>query len=233
MIITIDGPAAAGKSTVARRLAERLGFEFLDTGATYRAVTWKALQHDVDLNDPAQLRDLAHDTEIRFEKTDDVLRVLCDGRDITSEIRQPEVTRNIKYLADEPAVRDALIDIHRDFADGRDVVTEGRDQGTEVFPDADLKFYLDASAEARARRRQQDLAEAGTEKALDDVLAGIRQRDAQDRNREKGGLRCRDDMIVIDSTDLSVEQVVSRMTDEIEAKPGAPNDALDDRVKPR
>ena len=218
LIVTIDGPAAAGKSTVARTLAERLGFDYLDTGATYRAVTWKAIRENVDFDSPRRLAEVTADAEIRFERTDGELRIFCDGENVTRKIRRPEVTEKVRHVADEPAIREVLIELQRDYARGHDVVTEGRDQGTEVFPRADLKFYLDASAEARARRRHQDLAGTDLQQNHEDVLASIRRRDRQDRSRKMGGLRCAEDMIVIDSTDLTVQEVVDRMERHVRAK---------------
>jgi cytidylate kinase len=218
LIVTIDGPAAAGKSSVACRLAERLGFDYLDTGATYRAVTWKAIRDNADFDSPRRLAEVAADAEIRFERTDGELRIFCDGENVTRKIRRPAVTEKVRHVADEPAVREALIELQRDYARGHDIVTEGRDQGTEVFPDADLKFYLDASAEARARRRQADLAGSDVQQNHEEVLASIRRRDRQDRSRKMGGLRCAEDMIVIDSTDLTVRQVVDRMAKRVREK---------------
>ncbi len=218
MIVTIDGPAAAGKSTVARRLARELGFHYLDTGATYRAVTWKALQQGIDFDNPDQLVQLANNTSIQFVKQDGDQRVVCDGVDVTDEIRTPDVTKNIHYLADEPEVRNALSRIQRDFAEGRNVVTEGRDQGTEVFPDAEVKFYLDASAETRARRRLRDMEAKNVDTNLEETLAAIRKRDQQDQNRRMGGLRRDDDMIVIDSTNLTVEEVVAKMQRKVQTQ---------------
>jgi cytidylate kinase len=217
LIITIDGPAAAGKSTVARALARRLGFDYLDTGATYRAVTWKAIQEGADFGCPDDLAEVAAHAEIEFERGDGDLRVFCDGQDVTTDIRSPEVTEKVRHMADEPAVRSALIDLQRAYARDRNIVTEGRDQGTEVFPHADVKFFLDASDEARARRRLQDRANAGLRPTREEVLASIRRRDRQDRSRQMGGLRKSDDMVVIDSTDLTVEQVVDRMVRQVHA----------------
>lgn len=211
MIITIDGPAAAGKSTVARQLADELGFDYLDTGATYRAVTWKAIQNDADLHEPAELSQIAAETDIRFVQSSGDQKVLCDSKDVSEEIRTPEVTRNIRYLADEPEVRKALIEMQRDYAEERDVVTEGRDQGTEVFPDAEVKFYLDASPETRARRRLKEMQAKNVNKDFEEMLVAIRERDQQDQNRDMGGLKKDDDMIVVDSTDLPVQEVVDTM----------------------
>ena len=213
MVITVDGPAAAGKSTVARALARRLGYSYLDTGAMYRAATWKALAAGVDLRDPAALAGAVADSRIELLAAEDGTRVLCDGRDVTAEIRSPQVTRNIYRLADQPAVRKMLIEQQRAFATGRDLVVEGRDQGTEVFPDAVVKFYLDASLEVRSRRRLKDMA--GAEEALPKVMDQVAERDARDRARPMGALRQEQDMVRIDSTDMSVEQVVEAMLEQI------------------
>jgi cytidylate kinase/pantoate ligase/cytidylate kinase len=211
LIITIDGPAGAGKSTVARSLAQRLGFDFLDTGATYRAATWRALEDGVRLDDPEAVARVACAAKIEFVQTSDERRVLCDGQDVTTQIRSPEVTANVRYVADEPAARKALIEFQRRYARGRNVVSEGRDQGTEVFPDADVKFYLDASPRTRAARRMGDMKKLGIAMSLEKVYADLVERDKADRSRPVGRLRQSDDMIVIDSTDLSVDQVVDRM----------------------
>lgn len=213
MIITIDGPAAAGKSTVARALAARLGFEYLDTGAMYRAATWKVLAEGVALEDDCAVRRASEEADIEFRHDAGVTRVLCDGRDVTAEIRTPEVTANIYRVADLPAARAVLIERQRRHAGGRGLVTEGRDQGTEVFPEADVKFYLDASLQVRAVRRMADLARQGTDVAEREVLKQVSERDAQDRARPVGSLRRSDDMIVIDSTCLSAEEVVSKMAE--------------------
>jgi cytidylate kinase len=213
LIITIDGPAAAGKSTVARALAARLGCEYLDTGAMYRAATWKVLSEGVALEDDCAVRRASAEADIEFRHDAGVTRVLCDGRDVTAEIRTPEVTANIYRVADLPAARAVLIERQRRHAGDRGLVTEGRDQGTEVFPEADVKFYLDASLEVRAARRMADLAKQGTDVAEREVLKQVSERDAQDRARPVGSLRRSDDMIVIDSTCLSAEEVVSKMVE--------------------
>lgn len=217
MIITIDGPAGAGKSTVAARLADRLGFHYLDTGAMYRAATLEVLRRDVNPADPQQVAEVARDVHIRFEEDEDGRqRVLCDGRDVTEEIRTPQVTRNIYRVADEPEARDPLIEQQRRIGRERDLVTEGRDQGSEAFPDADVKFYLDASLEERARRRYEDLQQAGHEADLDEVREEMARRDRQDNSRDVGALQRTDDMIVVDSTDLSIEEVVEQMARHVE-----------------
>ncbi|MFW6044707.1 MAG: (d)CMP kinase [Planctomycetota bacterium] len=212
VVITIDGPAAAGKSTVARRLARQLGYDYLDTGATYRAATYKALDKGVDLTDPQRLAEIAASIELDFQEQEDGLRVLCDENDVTDAIRCPEVTENIYHLADEPEVRKALIDLQRRYAEGRNVVTEGRDQGTEVFPDADVKFFLDAAPDIRAQRRMRDLKRAGCDRSYESILQSIKERDRKDRGRQMGGLRHGEDMVLVDSTHRTVEEVLDLMT---------------------
>ena len=218
MVITIDGPAAAGKSTVARALAQRVGFEYVDTGALYRAATWKAIQEGIDLKDPAALAQVVRAARIEFVQRGEERRVICDGQDVTAEIRSPEVTERVRYVADELAARRALIELQRRFGRGRNLVTEGRDQGTEVWPDAELKVYLDASPEVRAARRLKDLRELGAPLTLEEVRADIDRRDRLDRSRPVGRLQCTEDMLVVDSTHLSVDQVVARLEAEADRR---------------
>jgi len=213
LIVTIDGPAAAGKSTVARRLARRLGFRYLDTGAMYRAATWKALRCGADLEAPETLAEVVRNADIQL-KADG--RVLCDGQDVTQVIRSPEVTGNIYRVADDAAARQALIRQQRKLAATDNLVAEGRDQGSEVFPDAEVKFYLHASLKVRAGRRLDELRNADKDVSLAEVQRQIVLRDRRDRSRPVGSLRRTGDMIFIDSTDLSVEQVVQVMLDHVE-----------------
>ncbi len=218
MIITLDGPAAAGKSTAARRLAIRLAFRYLDTGAMYRAATWKALQTGADLGDPGALAELVRGTCIELKPDG---RVVCDGRDVTEEVRSPRVTRDIYHLADEPSVREAMRVHQRRFAREGDLVSEGRDQGTEVFPDADLKFYLSASLRERARRRWKELREAGRGRPLEEVRRELAERDARDSKRPVGALRRTDDMILIDNTDMTPEEAVRVMVEHVRSHTAA------------
>jgi len=206
-IITIDGPAGAGKSTVARRLAERLGFEFLDTGAMYRAVALAALRRRIDLHNEAALADLAGTIDLRFERG----RLLLDGEDVSGAIRTPEVTAATRYAADNVEVRRRLIRFQREAARGRNIVTEGRDQGTLVFPDAQFKVFLTAGAEERAKRRCGQLRAAGIEADFAQVLAAQQQRDAEDQSRPFGALIAAPDAFVLNTDGLSVEEVVERL----------------------
>src|SRR5262245_25889752 len=179
MIVTIDGPAGAGKSSAARELARRLGFRFLDTGAMYRAVTWAAKERGLDLTDADGLARLVRD--IRVELVGD--RVLVDGRDVTKEIRTFEITTAIQYAADNPAVRAQLVEWQRAAANNYDVVTEGRDQGTVVFPQAECKIFLTADEQERAERRYKDLVSKGESVTFDQVLSAQQTRDERDRSR--------------------------------------------------
>lgn len=207
MIITIDGPAGAGKSTVARALAERLGFRFLDTGAMYRAVALAALRANTRLDDPAAMAELAQRIELRFAEG----RIWLDGEDVSDAIRAIEVTRSTRYAADNPAVRQRLVELQREAADSWDIVTEGRDQGTVAFPRAECKIFLTASPEERARRRVADLAARGEHVDFDQVLADQLERDERDRTRPVGPLVPAADAVHVLTDGLSQEQVVERL----------------------
>ena len=207
MIITIDGPAGAGKSSVARRLAQRLGFYFLDTGAMYRAVALAALRRGIDVSQPDLLAALVDKLDIRVDGD----RVLLDGEDVGQAIRTSEVTALVSAVADHPRVRQRLVQLQRQAAEGRNIVTEGRDQGTVVFPDADLKIFLTASPEVRARRRQAELLARGESIELDELLQQIKERDRRDQNRQVGPLRKADDAVEINTDSLSLDEVVDRI----------------------
>lgn len=214
MIVTIDGPAGAGKSTAARALARRLGFRFLDTGAMYRAVAWAAQQRGLSWDRPQELVDLANKLSIDFRGD----HVLVDGQDVTAEIRSSEVTSVTHYAANNPGVRQCLVELQRQLAGRDDVVTEGRDQGTVAFPDAELKVFLTASPRERARRRQRDLAARGEKLSLEDVLAHQSQRDRGDEARDVGPLRAADDAVQLSTDRLSAEEVVDRLEELVRAR---------------
>jgi cytidylate kinase len=212
MIITIDGPAGCGKSTAARELAKSLGIAHLDTGATYRAVTLLALRQGIDLTDAAALAELARGMDIRMVSTGGRIGVVLDGQDVTDEIRTEAVSANSRYAATSAAVREVLVELQRRL--GRQLgsfVTEGRDQGSVVFPEADLKFYLDARPAERARRRCEELRSHGQQADYDAVLAAIEDRDRRDRGRAVGPLRVPGGATVIDTSDMDIAQVTERM----------------------
>lgn len=214
MIVTIDGPAGAGKSSAARILATRLGFRFLDTGAMYRAVTLAAIERGVDLTDDEALLRVAQGIEVHL--TDGKVRL--DGRDVTRAIRTFDITTATRYAADHPGVRARLVELQRQAADGQDVVTEGRDQATVVFPEAECKIYLTASDEVRAQRRFEDLLSRGEKVTYEDVLAKQIERDARDCSRPVGALSKTDDMILVDTDGATPEEVVTRLMEIVESR---------------
>jgi cytidylate kinase len=207
MIVTIDGPAGAGKSTVARALAARLGFEFLDTGAMFRAVALAATRAGVALDDEAGLAALL--AGLRLEMPGG--RVLLDGEDVSGLIRTPEVSAASSVVAASAAVRPRLAELQRQVAAGRDMVCEGRDQGTVVFPDAACKFFLVADPEERLRRRAREMEGRGAAVDLDALRRDMAERDQRDAGRRLAPLRPADDAVLVDSTGLTAEQVVDGM----------------------
>jgi cytidylate kinase len=211
LVITIDGPVGSGKSTVARALADRLGFRTLDSGAMYRAVTLRALRAGVDMEDPAALTAVARDCDIRLAPGPDGVRVLLDGEDVTREIRSLEVTNHAFYPSQTPGVRRRMVELQRREAAAGPLVAEGRDMGTVVFPDAPAKFYLDASVEERARRRHRDHVARRDPISLAELRRQIELRDRRDSEREASPLRPAGDAVRIDSSDLTVEGVVDAM----------------------
>jgi cytidylate kinase len=221
MIVTIDGPAGAGKSSTARELARRLSFQFLDTGAMYRAVTWYCLKEEIDLKDEEGVAEAARRGRFVFDSG----RVVVNDVEVTREIRRSSVTDQTRFVAGNNRVRAHLVDLQRRLAEGADVVTEGRDQGTVAFPHAECKFYLTASPLKRALRRQNDLALNGEQVALEEILAQQEERDQRDANREYGALKPAPDAIPIDTSELDFEEVVSRMEAKVREKLAARSQA--------
>ncbi len=220
-IITIDGPAGVGKSTVARMLARKTGSVFLDTGATYRAVTLAAMHAGVDLDDTDAVLALIAGTHFEFFHEDDTLKVIIDGQDATNAIRRPDVTERVKRIACRGRLRAELVKLQQAFAAQFDkVVTEGRDQGTVVFPDAAFKFFLTADPGERARRRYDELKAAGQEVDFETLARQIAERDTSDVNRTVGPLKAADDAVTIDTTTIDAEAVVNQMLEVIHERTG-------------
>ena len=211
MIIAIDGPAGVGKSTVAKLLAARLGYLYLDTGALYRAIAWKVLQSNVQPTDHEQVTALLGNTSVHMQFQNGAMQVLVDGRDVTGELRTPEVTGTASIVSAIPAVREWLLPIQRQIGQRGSVVAEGRDVGTKVFPSAPLKFFLEADATVRAERRHRELVAAGHGSAIEKTYQDLSGRDMRDRNRSVAPLIPAADARPIDTSALNVDQVVEQM----------------------
>lgn len=211
LVIAVDGPVGAGKSTAARRLAQALGYVYIDSGAMYRAMGWKVVRAGMDLQDREGVAALADTTDIRVALGPAGPRLLVDGRDVTAELRTPTMDEASSVVSTYPEVRRRLVALQRETAKAGGIVMDGRDIGTVVFPDADLKFYLDADLSVRARRRLQDLRQGGGDADMAGVQADVARRDARDRGREASPLTAAVDAIRIDSTALDADQVLQRM----------------------
>ncbi len=217
-IITIDGPSGVGKSTIARMLAAKLGYTYLDTGAMYRAIAYAARQRGIPATDEKAVEKLVNAIELTMEPADDPaddVRVFVDGSEVTPFLRTPETGMLASAISAVPAVRQHLTKLQQQIGAAGKIVVEGRDTGTVVFPQARWKFYLDAEARERARRRARQLQEQGVEVSESDILAQIRERDRQDQQRTIAPLRAADDAIRIDSTHMNAEQVVNTMLSSI------------------
>jgi cytidylate kinase len=214
LLITIDGPAGAGKTTVSRCLADRLGYRYIDTGALYRAVALKASAKGVGPNDDRGLEVLCASLDLQFVRDEKGTRLRCDSADITDQIRTPEITMLASTISARPIVRTYLLGLQRDMGQQKGIVVEGRDMGTVVFPDADIKFFLDASPKTRALRRFKELAPRSSQ-TLENVERDMKRRDQNDSTRKIAPLKAAEDAIWIDSTDLSAEKVVEQMLDNI------------------
>jgi cytidylate kinase len=218
-VITIDGPAASGKSTVARLVAAKLDATFLDTGAMYRAATLAAMLDGADLTDQQRILDVLDETVFEFKATPDGMLVQIDGVDATAQIRDPKVTANARYVACLAPARERLVDMQRRFAEAYGkVVTEGRDQGTVAFPDADVKFYLTADLNERARRRQAELKTKGIRQTDDEIRQAILKRDQSDESRAVGPLKPANDAVIVDTTGLTIEDVVEKLVSIVKEK---------------
>ena len=212
LIIAIDGPAGSGKSTTAKALAKRIGSPFIDTGAMYRAVTLKAINENVPFQDKKKLIAIAKKARIELVGMDPMKqKVRLDGKDVTKKIRTPELTKNVFYIAQEPLIRREMVKKQRSMGKKNGAVMEGRDIGTQVFPDADYKFYFEANEQIRAKRRHRELLASGQKVTLKQVLADQKKRDATDYNRQEGPLRPAKDAILMDTSSLTIDETVDKI----------------------
>lgn len=213
--MAIDGPAGAGKSTVAKAVAKRLGYRYMDTGAMYRAVAWKVMRRGADPDDESALGRILEGTVVDLGADEDSPTVMLDGADVSGAIRTPEVGQMASRVSGMGVVRKRMADLQRSMGRNGGVVAEGRDMGTVVFPDAEVKIYLDASPETRARRRFRELAGRGSALTLEQTLADVMRRDRRDRERTVAPLRRADDAVLIDSTGLSVAAVIEKVLEHV------------------
>lgn len=220
-IVAIDGPVGVGKSAVAKQLAQRLGFLYIDTGAMYRTIACKALQNSIDLEDESALAELTQNTRIELKEENGSLHVLCDGSDISEEIRHPDISKAVSPVANHIKVRKQLVAQQRRMGEAGGVVMEGRDIGTVVFPNAEIKLYLDADPNIRAKRRFDQLTASGKEVTFEQTLADLHERDRHDRERPVGALKQADDAIYVDTTPYNELGVVDHLYELVTGHPSA------------
>lgn len=217
-VITVDGPSGAGKGTLCMLLADKLGFHLLDSGAIYRVLALAAIHHGVDTESEEALVPLATHLDVQFIAEGDLVKVILEGEDVSGELRKEETGMAASKVAALPRVREALLRRQRAFSSAPGLVADGRDMGTVVFPEAEAKMFLDASAEERASRRLKQLQQKGLDVKFDDLLSEIQERDDRDRNRPVAPLRPAEDALVLDSTSMNIEQVVEKALHYIESK---------------
>ena len=215
MIVTIDGPAASGKSTTAKRVAEKLGWLYLDTGAMYRALTVKVLREKLSLDDTAKIGTLAETVKIELIPSRNSTKVLLDGEEVTQDIRHPDVDKAVGPVCEIPRVRDVMVALQRNMAKEGNIVAEGRDMGTVVFPEAAYKFYMVASIEGRAKRRRKDLVAQGIDVSISKLKHEIEERDRRDSRRTISPLKRAKDAILIDTTRMDIPEQVAFVVDHI------------------
>lgn len=213
MIVAVDGPAGSGKGTVTKKIEEELGFLNLDTGATYRCVALQTLKENVDLKDEEKIIKIANEIDIKIDNTGSKDIILLNGENVSKEIRTKEVTSIVSQISSIIPVREKMVEIQRKLATGKNVIVEGRDIGTVVFPNADIKIYLDASEEIRAKRRYEENIQNGIKTTYEEVLENVKMRDYNDMHKKVGALKKAEDAIVIDSSNLSIDEVVKKIED--------------------
>lgn len=215
IVITVDGPSGAGKGTLCHALAEKLGFNFLDSGALYRITALSAVKKGVALDDEAKLAEIGRNLDIQFLPENGEIKVILDGENVGDQIRTAQAGQNASKVAAFPLVREALLERQRAFSSEKGLIADGRDMGTVVFPNAQIKLFLDASAEERTKRRVKQLQEKGFNANFDEILAEIKERDFRDRNRAVAPLIPAKDALLLDSTHLSIDDVIKQALDHI------------------
>ena len=218
MIVAVDGPAGSGKGTVTKLIERELGFLNLDTGATYRCVALQVLRENVSLKDEEKIIKIANDIDIKINNTGDKDIILLNGEDVSKDIRTKEVTEIVSQVSSIIPVREKMVEVQRNLAKGKNVIVEGRDIGTVVFPNADLKIYLDASEEVRAKRRYEENLQNGIKTTYEEVLQNVKMRDYNDMHKKVGALKKAEDAIIVDSTNLTIEEVVRKIKNEIQKR---------------
>jgi len=216
--IAIDGPSGSGKSTTARLSAKHLGYTYVDTGAMYRAITLHVLNHNVPMKKKSRVVQAAAEVQIQFTRTGENIEVLLDGKNVTNTIREPRIDKAVGLVSEIPGVRAIMVNLQRSLAEEGGVVMEGRDIGTRVLPNADLKFFLDADIDERATRRQSQLAAQGINMELETVKQELIERDRRDTQREESPLRAAQDAILIDTTNLTIEEQVDMIVRKVREK---------------
>ena len=218
MIVAVDGTAGSGKGTVTKKIEEKLGFLNLDTGATYRCVALQTLREGIKLENEDEIVKIANDIDIKIDNTGDKDIILLNGEDVSKEIRTKEVTAIVSQVSSIIQVREKMVEVQRKLAQGKNVIVEGRDIGTVVFPNADIKIYLDASEEIRAKRRYEENKQNGIDTTYEEVLENVKMRDYNDMHKKVGALKKADDAIVIDSSNLTIDEVTKKIEDIIKSK---------------
>jgi cytidylate kinase len=216
MIVAVDGPAGSGKGTVTKRIEKELGFLNLDTGATYRCVALQCIRNKINTDNEKEIIEIAKKIEIKIDNTGDKDVILLNGEDVSKEIRTKEVTEIVSQISSIIPVREKMVEVQRSLANGKNVIVEGRDIGTVVFPNADLKIYLDASEEIRAKRRYNENVQNSIDTTYEEVLENVKMRDYNDMHKKVGALKKANDAIVIDSTNLTIDEVVEEIKKEIQ-----------------